>query len=137
MKEHGRRITDCPSVLFGVGLPIARVEDICYIAIHVDDEADFDGERTPFALSVGDADNIDRFDVYRIHETLCDDEFIKKCFEEKLEYAEKRLVRLGELKEMRMGTKAAEEIWRERLSFYIAFYEKLVSQMKTSKSIVD
>lgn len=138
-KEHGRRASQIARpFLLELGLPIARVEDICYvIAIHVDDEADFDGERTPFALSVGDADNIDRFDVYRIHETLCDDEFIKKCFEEKLEYAEKRLVRLGELKEMRMGTKAAEEIWRERLSFYIAFYEKLVSQMKTSKSIVD
>ena len=138
-KEHGRRASQIARpFLLELGLPIARVEDICYgIAIHVDDEADFDGERTPFALSVGDADNIDRFDVYRIHETLCYDEFIKKSFDEKVEYAGKRLVRLGELKETRMGTKAAEEIWRERLSFYIAFYEKLVSQMKTSKSIVD
>ena len=47
------------------------IEDICYgIAIHADDKADFDGKRTAFALTVGDADNIDRFDAYRIFENL-------------------------------------------------------------------
>ena len=41
----------------------------------LDEKADFPGERTPFALSVGAADNIDRFDVFRIHETLTHDGF--------------------------------------------------------------
>ena len=45
------------------------------IAIHVDDEADFEGERTALALTIGDCDNIDRFDTYRymiicVHKSL-------------------------------------------------------------------
>ena len=138
-QEHGRRAAQIARpFLTELGLPAAQIEEICYgIAIHVDDEADFPGERTPFALSVGDADNIDRFDVYRIHEGLCYEGFLEKSWEEKLEYVEKRLARLRELKDLPMGTKTAEAIWSERLSFYISFYEKLVSQLKCSKRIVE
>lgn len=138
-QEHGRRAAQIARpFLTELGLPADQINEICYgIAIHVDDEADFPGERTPFALSVGDADNIDRFDVYRIHEGLCYEGFLEKSWEEKLEYVEKRLARLRELKDLPMGTKTAEAIWSERLSFYISFYEKLVSQLKCSKRIVE
>ena len=116
----------------------AFLKHICYgIAIHVDDKADFAGERTPFALSVGDADNIDRFDVYRIHETLCGDDFINMTFEQKLQYSQKRLGRLRELLEMPMGTKTAEELWKSRLSFYILFYENLVRQLECSERVLE
>jgi uncharacterized protein len=137
-KDHGRRAAAIARpFLAELGLPEDRINEICYgIAIHVDDEADFPGERTPFALSVGDADNIDRFDVYRIHEGLVYDGFLDKPFAEKLAGAEKRLARLRELKEMPMGTSSAAEIWKERLSFFIAFYEKLVSQLKSSIEIL-
>lgn len=138
-KEHGRRAAAIARpFLSELGFPEDRVNDICYgIAIHVDDEADFAGERTPFALSVGDADNIDRFDVYRIHETLAGDRFLEKSLEEKFEYAEKRLARLRQLENLPMATGAAEELWRARLAFYIAFYEKLAEQIKYSTSIID
>jgi uncharacterized protein len=138
-QEHGRRAAQIARpFLTELGLPADQINEICYgIAIHVDDEADFPGERTPFALSVGDADNIDRFDVYRIHEGLCYEGFLEKSWEEKLEYVEKRLARLRELKDLPMVTKTAEAIWSERLSFYISFYEKLVSQLKCSKRIVE
>ena len=137
-KEHGRAAARIARpFLETLGLEGERIGDICYgIAIHVDDEADFPGERTPFALSVGDADNLDRFDVYRIHETLVHDGFLDKPFAEKREYAEKRLVRLRELLDMPMGTKTAEAIWRERLSFYIAIFEKLQSQLRSSEGIL-
>ena len=138
-KEHGRRAASIARpFLHELGLAEDRISDICYgIAIHVDDEADFPGERTAFALTVGDADNIDRFDVYRIHEILAKDAFLEKTFEEKLDYAVKRLARLKELREMPMGTKTAERIWRERLGFYIEFYEKLVMQLRSSKEVID
>lgn len=137
-QEHGRRAAQIARpFLTELGLPEIQINEICYgIAIHVDDEADFPGERTPFALSIGDADNIDRFDVYRIHERLCYEGFLEKSYDEKLEYAEKRLARLRELKDLPMGTKTAEAIWSERLSFSIEFYEKLVSQLRFSKEIV-
>lgn len=138
-EEHGRRAAAIARpFLTELGLATDRIADICYgIAIHVDDQADFEGERTPFALSVGDADNIDRFDAYRIHEILRDEGFLEKSFEEKQEFLEKRLSRLRELLEMPMGTAAAEELWRSRLSFYISFYEKLADQLKASQSITD
>ena len=77
-KEHGRRSARIARpFLEGLGLPENRINEICYgIAIHVDEKADFPGEKTAFALSVGDADNIDRFDAYRIHEALNHDSFL-------------------------------------------------------------
>ena len=137
--EHGRRAAHIARpFLQELGLAADRVDDICFgIAIHVDDQADFPGERTLFALSVGDADNIDRFDVYRIHETLSGDGFLSMAFPQKLQYAQKRLSRIRELYDLPMGTKTAEALWRDRLSFYIAFYEKLVRQLVCSERVLD
>ena len=137
-KNHGRRSAEIARpFLEKLGLSENRINDICYgIAIHVDNEADFFGERTPFALSIGDADNIDRFDVYRIHEILSNDCFLEKDLDEKLEYAEKRFCRLNELAGLSMGTRAAEDMWKSRIGFYIEFYGKLVEQIKCSRSIL-
>jgi uncharacterized protein len=137
--EHGRRSARISRpFLRELGLPEERVNDICYgIAIHVDDEADFDGERTPFALSVGDADNIDRFDAYRIHESLSKDGFIGMEFGQKRRYCEKRVGRLRELIEMPLGTKTAGELWQSRLSFYLSFYERLIRQLECSEAVLD
>ncbi len=136
--EHGRRSAQIARpFLEELGLAKDRIEDICYgIAIHVDDKADFEGERTAFALTVGDADNIDRFDAYRIHETLSNQGFIEMPFEQKQEYVGKRLERLRELLVMPLGTKTAEALWKSRLAFYIEFYEKLASQLASSKNII-
>ena len=137
--EHGRRAARIARpFLTELGLKEDRVDEICFgIAIHVDDEADFPGERTPFALSVGDADNIDRFDVYRIHESLTGDSFLGMALPQKQQYAQKRLSRLRELLDLPMGTKTAEALWQDRLSFYITFYEKLVRQLSCSESVLD
>ena len=136
-KEHGRRSAALARpFLEELGLAEDRISEICYgIAIHVDDEADFEGERTPFALTVGDADNIDRLDVYRIHETLALDGFLDKSPEEKLAYAEERIARLRRWKEIPMATETAGKMWDERLSFAIAFYGKLAAQMKAGREI--
>ena len=135
--EHGRRAAQIARLfLEELGLPEERIADICYgIAIHVDDKADFPGGRTPFALSVGDADNIDRFDAYRIHESLSRDAFLEKSYEDKCEYLEKRIAKLREWIDMPMGTDTARTLWRERLAYYIGFLEKLLSQLKSSKSV--
>lgn len=137
-REHGRNAARIARpFLRELGLPEPRIQDICYgIAIHVDDEADFPGARTPFALSVGDADNIDRLDVYRIHETLCADKFLELPWEEKLALAERRLARLRELREMEMGTRTAAALWQARIDYYISFCEKLAAQLRSSRSIL-
>ena len=138
VREHGRRSAQIARpFLEELGLPKDRIGDICYgIAIHVDDEADFPGEKTPFALSVGDADGIDRFDVYRIHETLNNDAFLEKPFAEKVEYVEKRLSRLRRLREEPVGTRTAGEMWQAKIDFFTAFYQKLADQLKMSESVI-
>ena len=137
-KDHGRRSAQIARpFLEGLDLPEARINDICYgIAVHVDEKADFPGENTPFALSVGDADNIDRFDAYRIHEALNRDSFLEMSYEEKNEYLRKRLSRLRELKEIPFGTKTADELWNSRLDFYMVFFQKLSDQLERSKNVI-
>ena len=102
----------------------------------MDGEADFPGEKTPFALSVGDADCIDRFDAYRIHETLNNDAFLEKPFAEKREYVEKRLARLRRLREEPVGTRTAGEMWQAKIDFFTEFYQKLADQLKMSESVI-
>ena len=138
VREHGRRSAQMVRpFLEELGLPKDRIEDICYgIAIHVDAKADFPGEKTPFALTVGDADCIDRFDVYRIHETLNNDAFLEKSFAEKREYVEKRLARIPRLREAPVGTKTAGEMWKAKIDFYSEFCQKLADQLKLSESVI-
>ena len=137
-QEHGRRSAQIARpFLKSLGLPENRINDICYgIAIHVDEKADFPGENTPFALSVGDADNIDRFDAYRIHEALNRDSFLQMNYEEKTEYLGKRLFRLRELRALSFGTKTADALWKSRLDFNIAFFQKLADQLERSKNVI-
>ena len=137
--EHGRRAAQIARpFLHELGLAEDRIQDICYgIAIHVDEKADFDGEKTPFALTVNAADNIDRFDVYRIHEALSKDGFLDMGIDQKMEYCKKRLARLHELMKEPLGTKTADQMWQERLSFYMLFYEKLVRQFECSMQVLD
>ncbi len=137
-EEHGRRSAwIARPFLTELGLDRARIGDICYgIAIHVDDKADFDGERTPFALTVGDADNIDRFDALRLHEMLCREDFLSKPLEDKRIFVSARSARLRELLDMEMATQTAAGIWRERIGFALTFFDKLSAQLRSSAEIL-
>ena len=109
------------------------VNDICYgIAIHVDDEADFQWERTPFCETVGDADNIDRFDVYRIYESLQWMQFSEMPLAEKQSQVNSIMDKLTRYKEMKLGTETAKKLWLERLDYQLSFYEKLKAQLDNS-----
>ena len=46
----------------------------------------------------------------------------------------KLTARLKKIIEMPMGTAAAEELWKERLSFYIAFFEKLLGVLNAYRA---
>ena len=138
-KEHGKRSAEIARpFLEELGLPEDRINEICYgIAIHVYGKTDPSGPNTPLALSVGDADGLDHFDVYRLHESLHRDAFLEKTYEEQVEYVEKRLSRLREIREKeKTWTKTAEEIWLARIGFFIDFYEKLSDQLKRSKNVI-
>lgn len=119
-----------------LGFPEDRIQDMCYgIAIHVDDKADFEGERTPFAETVGDADNLDRFDAYRIYDALHYRNFKEMSLEQKKEFVASTLQNLNNLKNNKLGTASATALWKERIAYYISFYEKLEEQLENSCSV--
>ena len=136
-RNHGRRGAEIARpFLESLGLSTERVNAICYgIAIHVDDSASFEWERTPFSETVGDADNIDRFDVYRIYEILQLQKFSDMTLQQKVERVNTALARLRSLLQMKLGTATAQKLWTERLEYYISFYEKLDAQLANSGGI--
>ena len=137
-KAHGRRSAAIARpFLESLGLPETAVNDICYgIAIHVDDEADFEWNRTAFCDTVGDADNIDRFDVYRIYESLQYLKFSEQSFEEKTQTVESTIRKLTGYLDMKLATASATKLWKQRIEYYIGFYQKLRSQLHNSQNIL-
>ena len=136
--NHGRRGAEIARLfLESLGLSLERINAICYgIAIHVDDSSSFEWERTPFSETVGDADNIDRFDVYRIYEILQLQKFSEMTLPQKKERVDTALNRLRSLREMKLGTSTAQALWTQRLDYYISFYEKLKLQLANSSEIL-
>ena len=134
-RNHGRYSAKIARhFLEEIGMEPEIIEDICYgIAIHVDDEADFSGERNAFALSVGDADNIDRFDAYRIFENLKWIKYDEMSIGEKKEHCQKVLERLESYKNLEFATETGKKMWLEKLEYQIGFYKKLLLQIQNSE----
>lgn len=110
------------------------LNEICFgIAIHVDGKADFDGEYTPFAMSIGDCDNLDRFDVYRLYESLKYACLETMALESKLSFVKNRIEHLKKLLHIEMGTKTAEKLWKEKIEFQITYMDLLLKQLNNSK----
>ena len=121
--------------LESLGLDGETVNDICFaIAIHVDDKADFEGRRCPFTETVGDADNIDRFDAYRIYESvryqLCPEEHTGS---ENLDWLRQRLARLDKMSKQQFATPTATELWRDKVEFQMRYFGRLMKQMEASE----
>ena len=134
-RNHGRYSANIARpFLEEIGMEPEVIEDICYgIAIHVDDEADFPGKRTVFAQTVGDADNIDRFDAYRIFENLKWVKYDEMSIAEKGEHCKKVLERLESYKNLEFATETGKKMWLEKLEYQIGFYKKLLLQIQNSE----
>ena len=137
-RDHGRASARIARpFLLSLGLPEDRVGEICFgIAIHVDDEADFEGERTAFARSVCDADNIDRFDAYRIHENLLNARYTELSPAEQRAHVEGRIAELRRFMDIEFATETGRRLWRERLEYYVGFYQKLLAQLDGSEAVL-
>lgn len=135
--NHGRRSAAIARpFLESLGLRDDAVNEICYgIAIHVDNEADFDWVRTPFCETVGDADNIDRFDVYRVYESLQWMQFSDMPLAQKRSQVDSIMDKLTRYKEMKLGTETAKRLWIERLDYQLSFYSKLKAQLDSSSFV--
>ena len=126
-QDHGRMSAlYARPFLESLHLDKKRIESICgAIAIHVDDEADFEFERTEETEVAGEADNIDRFDVYRIYETLEWKQFSSLSLEDKKSYVDSMLERLKRYLKIEFHSKTASDLWKQRIEFQIQFYTQL------------
>jgi uncharacterized protein len=136
-KNHGRTSASISrKYLEDINIDENLKEEICYgIAIHVDDESDFEGVRTPFAETIGDSDNIDRFDVYRIYENLQNSNFNGLTHEEQLNFVVEKIDRIRELEKTKLGSVTATNMWLERLSYQLDFFNKLKKQLKNGEVV--
>lgn len=102
------------------------------IAIHVDDKADFEGNRTVLAETISECDNIDRFDKYRLYEALLYSDLTKKTLEEQLEFCRSKVTRLNEIKKYVFKTKTSNHLWQSNLDYQIEYFTLLQKQLEGS-----
>ena len=81
---------------------------------------------------IADADNIDRFDVYRIHEHLSNLSFLTLPYAEQLRSVTEHLSKLRSTEHLEFATKTATELWRVKIDFQIQFFTRLASQLEAS-----
>lgn len=136
-QEHGRMSAHLARpFLEQLDLGSERVQEICYgIAIHVDGKADFQGEKTAFALSIGDADDVDRFDAYRIYDAMEYADFRNLKIEDKRKWLQEKLDWIGWRLGEKSGTETARQMIAERLLYQRQYYERVLEQMEHSETI--
>ncbi len=131
-----------------LGFPAPLAQEMLFgIAIHCDGKADFPGEETPFAASVSDADNIDRFDAYRLYDNMQRVSFGSLPLREKLDYCEARVTRQTRFCALLRqqlagapldtpappcGTATAARLWLDRLDFSVAYHARLLAQLQST-----
>jgi putative nucleotidyltransferase with HDIG domain len=132
-RAHGRVSAKIArKFLHTLDLPEEKIEEICYgIAIHVDDKADFEGERTVLNESISDSDNIDRFDAYRIYDTLQYLKYDEMTLDEQLAHVNKLIPKLKRYCEQKLASKTATDMWIDKLVFQMEFYERLKVQLQS------
>lgn len=106
-----------------------KLDILAGIASHVTDEADFPCELNAFTKTIGDCDNIDRFDVFRIYDNLQDVEFRDMPLEKQKAFIEERLTKLEKYEKMQFATVTATKMWNEKIKFQIIFYNRLLEQL--------
>ena len=119
--------------LESLGYSEEEVNEICYgIAIHVDDKADFEGKRTALAVTIGDADNIDRYDAFRIYDRLTWVDYKNLSLEKQKEHVDTVLSSLNKYLDYECATRTATFMWKEKISFQLEFYNRLKKQIENS-----
>ena len=130
-RGHGRRSAALARPFVEtLALPDADREALLFgIAIHVDDVSGFPGERSPLACSIGDCDNLDRFDVYRVNEQLERVGFSTLDADAQRAFVAKAQAHLRHCENAPVSTATARALWQDRLAFQNEFYRRLSAQL--------
>lgn len=126
--DHGRRGAEVVRPLLPTwGYTPAETEAICYaIATHVDDPA----PSTLLAKVVSDADNIDRFGVYRVALQMYEG---GSSYPDRIAAARARLETLRHYRQqVMMQTPTGQVLFNEKLDFQIEFLSALLREQALS-----
>lgn len=132
--NHGRRSAEISKdFLMSLDIQEDLKKEILYgIGAHVDGKTDCDGKPTVLSRSINSSDNLDRFDIYRIHESLIFEQFTSMSLEEKIKHCVYRIDTSKKLLEIEMATKYATNIFHKELEYIIQFFNALKIQLEKS-----
>lgn len=128
-KNHGRiGALIGRKVLEELDYPPEKVEEICYaIAAHVDGRAGYEHPETLEGKIVSDADNIDRFGVFRILMYCVPEMGNSAALREKLR---KRILRLEEyLRSNPLETESGRALLEKQISRQVRFFKDLIAEL--------
>ncbi|MCL2407735.1 MAG: HD domain-containing protein [Defluviitaleaceae bacterium] len=131
--DHGRVSADVAlPFLKSTNLTDEQVRHIHYaIAVHVDGKAGYEYENTAEAETVSDSDNIDRFGVYRIYQSMQWDKADETPALELMAKYEDRIAKTKKFAEtFKLYTPTANKLFQHNLNIQIKFYENLTKELK-------
>lgn len=133
-EDHGRLSAQiAEAFLLGKGYDPVKTESICYgIRVHTQEEEARVRKANAVEETVSDADNIDRFDSYRLYKMLQADALDRLSCREIAELAGKREERARFLRSLPFATATARKLWNEKLDLWETFYGQLKVQMETT-----
>lgn len=107
-----------------------KADSVCYgVRIHTLEEEKFSRPATALELSVGDADNIDRFDAWRLYEGMRWLQPEQLTCAQLQEQAQRRTQGHERLRTLTFATPTAQRLWNQRLDLCVAYYNRLEAQM--------
>lgn len=89
----------------------------------------FSNSPTLLARVIGECDDIDRYSVYRIHDTLRYVDFLAKSTAEQISWIEKYLAHLESICATPRHTPHTQRWWKENIDFQIFFFQKLRAEI--------
>ena len=131
--DHGRNSAKIAGPVFeSLGFSQSQVEEMCFgISTHVDEEKDFPRPWTIFERTIRNADDIDRYDVYRLYEALQMAHFEEMSMENKISFLEDRIdLLLNRNPEPAMVTPAAGKLWDDHIAYQVEFLRRMLKQLK-------
>ncbi len=133
-KGHGRKSAEiAKDFVESLEMDESLKEQLLYgVAVHVDDKADYEMERTVLIETIGECDNIDRFDAYRLYEGLLYSKLSEKTLDDQIDFCETKINRLNELKKFKFKSVTSNSLWNEKLDYQIEYYKRLHKQLLRS-----
>ncbi len=108
-----------------------RILSVCYgIFAHTEDPKTLSRSLTPLEASITDADNIDRFDAFRLYDNLKHFQLENLTPKQMVTMANQRMERYTSYLDWPCGTATGAKLWNDHIHFQIDYYQRLKRQME-------